>query len=78
MRQYEARQLKNAQLLQQRKQDAYQRSPRLKALAQKISAISVSRAKSMLDGDASSLSLLKKELQQLFEEKKKLLNELGW
>lgn len=78
MRQYEARQLTNAQILQQRKKDAYRRSPRLKALEEGISALSVSRARSLLDGDESALSLLKKELHQLFEEKKKLLNELGY
>lgn len=78
MRRYEARQMENQHILQQRIAEAYARSPRLKELEASISSVSVSRAKMLLNGDESALEKLKEELAQLFAEKKALLAKLGY
>lgn len=78
MRQYEAQQIENGRILQQRKKDAYRRCPRLKTLEESISSVSVSRAKMMLNGDDKAMSRLKEELSSLFSQKEKLMQEMGY
>lgn len=78
MRQYEARQIENRHIVQNRMQEAYERCPQLKELDAAISSVSVSRARRLLEGDDKSLDFLKHELKELTTQKKQLLNEMGY
>lgn len=78
MRNYEARQLKNQQLVNQRIQSVYARLPRLLEIDEAISSLSVSRARRLLEGDESALCSLKEELKVLIQEKNSLLAEHGY
>ncbi len=78
MRRYEARQLENQRILQERIRDAYLQCPRLKEVDDRISSVSLSRARLLLDGDTSALSALKSELGDLIQEKTRLLNHMGY
>lgn len=78
MRRYEARQLENQHIREQRIRDVYASCPRLKELEDTISSLSVSRARMLLDGDDTALSTLKDELNSLITEKHQLLNQLGY
>lgn len=78
MRRYEARQLQNQHILEERIRSAYASCPRLKELDDTIASLSISKAKLLLNGDASALSALKDELNGLIAEKHRLLNQLGY
>ena len=76
IRQYNATQLQNQRIRQQRLEETYEKSPALKELDASISRISVSQARKMLDGDESALADLKNQLALLKEKRKALLTEL--
>lgn len=78
MRRYEARQLENQHILEQRIRKVYAQCPRLKEVEDTISSLSVSRAKLLLNGDETALDTLKSEINGLITEKHRLLNELGY
>lgn len=78
MRRYEARQLENQHILEQRIREVYAQCPRLKDVEDTISSLSVSRAKLLLNGDETALDTLKSEINDLITEKHRLLNELGY
>lgn len=78
MRMYEQKQLDNEHQLQRRYKEAYERIPKLKELDDKISSLSLSRARCLLDGDENALSNLKAELSDLINEKKSTLISFGY
>lgn len=78
MRRYEARQLENQHILEQRIRQVHAQCPRLKEVEDTISSLSVSKAKLMLNGDERALDSLKTEIHKLIEEKHQLLNQLGY
>lgn len=78
MRRYEARQIQNRHIAQQRLAEAYRRAPRLKELEEAIASTAVSQAKLLLEGDEEALPRLKEELAALLEEKGRLLASLGY
>lgn len=78
MRQYEARQIENRHIVNQRIEEVYGKAPRLKNLDEAISTRSVARAKMLLNGDTSALDTLKKELKELIAQKEAILNDLGY
>lgn len=78
MRSYEARQLENRHIVNERMKSVYAKLPRLQEIDESISSLSVSRARRLLEGDESALSNLKKELNALIQEKNALLLEHGY
>ena len=78
MRIYEQRQLDNEYHLKLRYEEAYTNVPGLKELDHRISSLSLSRARCLLDGDETALFHLKSELSSLIAEKKKLLAASGY
>lgn len=73
MRTYEKRQLDNEHRLREHYEHAYAIIPELKELDDRISSLSISRARNLLDGDNLALGQLKQELSLLFSRKKELL-----
>lgn len=78
MRRYEERQLQNQRIVQQRKDEAYQRSPRLKELEDSIASLAIEKARLLLEGDEHALAQLHEELIALTDEKDDLLSQLGY
>lgn len=78
MRRYEAKQLENQRIAAERIKAVYRSLPRLQEIDESISSLSVAQAKKLMEGDASALSDLKKQLALLIEEKKSLLSENGY
>lgn len=77
MRGYQARQLHNKHIANERLQHAYKQVPRLKEIDEHIATISVSSARKMLNGDTLAIANLKKELAKLREEKSILFHQMG-
>lgn len=73
VRSYDARQLKNQRILEERIRNAYLKIPRLREIDSAIATCSVAQAKKMLDGDALALTQLKKQLAAYRTEKAELL-----
>lgn len=78
MRQYEAKQLENQHIVNERTQSVYAALPRLQEIDEAISSLSVSQARKLIEGDDSALSNLKKQLALLIDEKKSLLLQNGY
>lgn len=78
MRRYETRQLENQRSATQRRQDAYQKIPRLSQIDDEVSSLCVAQAKKLIDGDETALTHLHNRLKSLKEEKQKLLAEHGY
>lgn len=78
MRTYEQRQLDNEHLLRRHYEEAYSKVPMLLEADQEIASLSVSKAKALLEGDASALDSLKEQLHDLSSRKKRLLAEAGF
>ncbi len=78
MRTYELRQLDNEHRLREHYRNAYSHIPELKELDDKISSLSVSQAKKMLEGDSLALGQLKEHLALLISRKKELLRAGGF
>jgi DNA replication protein DnaC len=78
IREYEARQLNNQRILEDRRKEAYQKVPRLKEIEQAIASCSVRQAAKLLDGDEAALSELKAQIAAYRAEKKELLTASGF
>ncbi len=72
-RQYDARQLHNQHVLQERRAQIYQKYPRLRELEHLTAAASVRRAKELLDGNHTALKQLKQELNLYRAEREAIL-----
>lgn len=77
MRTYELRQFDNERNLRLRYDNAYQQSSRLREIDEQIAALSVSKARLLLEGDNSAMGQLKEQLSYLFLQKKEELRQLG-
>lgn len=78
MRGYDALQLKNSRIRQERLQEAYAKEPRLKELDDSIASCSVAQAHKYLDGQQSALMELKVQLAIIRQERQSLLKGLGY
>lgn len=78
MRIYEKKQLNNENRLRERFAEVYEAIPGLQSLDRSISELSVRQAHKLLDGDETSLSVLRDDLHLLFAKKKRLLAEAGY
>lgn len=78
IREYDARQLKNQHLLENRIKDAYARIPRLKEIDDAIASCSVAQAKRLLDGSTAAMDELRSQLAAYRSEKAALLAEGGF
>ena len=77
MRTYEQKQLDNEHQLREHYRQAYSFIPELEELDHSISAMSVQKARRLLDGDSQALSSLKEDLNSLIAQKKRLLQSHG-
>ena len=76
-RQYDARQLHNQRILQERKAQIYLKYPRLKELEALTASASVHHARHLLDGDETALSKLKQKLSNYRRERAAILASAG-
>ena len=78
MRTYEQRQLDNEHALRKRYETACSMIPKLPALDDAISSISIKQARLLLDGHEDALSKLKEEISRLSAQKQALLCSHGF
>lgn len=78
MRRYEKRQLYNRHLLEQRAEEVYAKIPSYQDIEEKISSVSVSQGKKLLNGDNNALNELKLIMNDLSMQKKLLLQKAGF
>lgn len=78
IRQYQATQLKNRHLQEERCRNAYLKFPELKKLDDAIAECSITQARKLLDGDTNALTELKEQLARLRSEKEVLLAKAGF
>lgn len=78
MRDYDKRQLHNRHLLDTRKDEVFQKIPRIKEIDALVASSAVEKARLYLNGDTSAVSSLKENLEALRSEKKQLLSEHGY
>ena len=79
IRQYNAKQIRNQHIVEDRKNEVYAKNARLKEIDDTISSCSVAQAKKLLLGDdAAALDELKKQIASLREEKSVILASLGY
>jgi len=78
MRGYQSRQLHNRHLTQERLEEVYTNVPQLKTINDTIASLSVEAARKKLEDDNLSYNLLKKKIEDLRSEKKKLLLSRGY
>ena len=78
IRRYEARQLENQHIVQERTTQLYDAIPRLAEIDTLISSISVRQAKKLIDGDETALTSLQDELAALRKEKQALMDAHGY
>ncbi len=76
-RQYDARQLRNRRIVEQRRAKLFAEHPRLKELEGLISSASVTQAKKLLDGDAGALQALHSQLEDYRAERERILSSIG-
>lgn len=78
IREYDARQLKNQHILEDRIQHAYAQIPRLKEIDDAIASCSVAQARRLLDGDDAALATLRGQIAAYRREKAALLEAHGF
>lgn len=79
IREYNAKQLRNQHIVDERKKEVYKNCPRLAEIDRLISSYSVNQAKKLLlSGDNNAISDLKKQLAEYKSERKKLLKDSGY
>lgn len=78
MRGYDARQLKNKRILDERIRLAYLKEPRLEEIDHAISSCSIASARRLLEGDSAALSSLHAEISAFRKERESLLSKLGY
>lgn len=78
IREYDARQLRNQHLLEERTKDAYDKIPQLKEIDDAIASCSVDAARRLLDGDKTAPDSLKQRIADYRAKKSALLTENGF
>ncbi len=77
-RSYDARQLRNQRILEERTKEAYEKLPRLKEIDDAIASCSIAQARRLLDGDPAALAALHGQLDVYRMEKAALLKANGY
>lgn len=78
MRHYEAKQLENQRIINERTKAVYSSLPRLQEIDATISSLSVAQAKKLIEGYSAALTELKEQLCLLIQEKSALLTAHGY
>ena len=78
LRSYDAKQLRNKDILEARTKEAYRRSPELLEIDHSIAEYSVNSARKLFDGDAAAIDNLKQQLAILRARKAQILENLGY
>ena len=78
IREYNARQIKNQHLVDERMKEVYSKDERLQAIDDKISSCSLSQARKLLNGDLAALSVLRSQLSDFRQQRLDILKELGY
>ena len=77
LREYNAKQIRNQHLAENRKKEVYARDARLKEIDDAISSCSVTQARKLLNGDRAALTALREEIKAYREERLHILERLG-
>lgn len=77
IREYDARQIRNRHVLEDRIRKAYLKYPHLKEIDDAIAACSVNQARKLLDGDSNALPELKEKIRGFRQEREALLLGAG-
>lgn len=77
MRQYDAKQSRNRELVRKKQEELYARDPRFAEIEKKIGEVSLAQAKKLLAGDDKALVQLKAQLAELAREREVLYSDLG-
>lgn len=78
MREYNQKQMRNHQIVMQRREELYRKIPALEQLDETMRSSSVSCARRLLDGDAAAADQLRQELKDLREERSSLITGAGF
>ena len=78
MREYSRKQAENRRLLEEHRQEAYDRIPRLREIDSKVASLSAAKARSMISGLDRSLEDLKAAISLLAQEREALLALNGY
>lgn len=78
MRMYEQRKFHTRDIAEARKEEIYAKIPEVREIEDQISSLSVSRARHLLEGDATALTSLKDELRALGKRKSQLIQQAGY
>ena len=78
MREYNRRQSQVQHDLEERRREAFIRVPRLLEIDQEVAALSARKARSLLQGESSTVEDLKKDVADLASERRKLLQSNGF
>ncbi|MBR4719481.1 MAG: ATP-binding protein [Lachnospiraceae bacterium] len=78
MRTYEDNQNRNRHLVEQRREEVYEKIPEYKALDSMIADISLEQGRKLIAGDVSALASLRDKMKGITERKKELLSSGGF
>jgi len=78
MREYSRRQAQVRRELEQRRQEAFRKTPRLAEIDREVASLSAQRARSLLQNGTGSVADLKKEVAALADERRALLQGNGF
>ena len=78
IREYNAKQIKNQHMVDDRMKEVYGKDHRLKSIDDKISSCSLSQARKLLNGDITALSTVRSQLTDFRQQRLDILKELGY
>ncbi|MCC8163510.1 MAG: ATP-binding protein [Lachnospiraceae bacterium] len=78
MREYDRRQYRHYREQLARTDEIYARFPRIREIQEEVSACSVQKAEQLFDGDSLALQTLREQLNDLQQEREKILTEAGY
>ena len=78
IREYNAKQIKNQHMVDDRMKEVYGKDHRLKSIDDKISSCSLSQARKLLNGDITALATLRSQLTDFRQPRLDILKELGY
>lgn len=78
IREYNAKQIRNQHMADDRMREVYGKDHRLKAIDDKISSCSLAQARKLLNGDETALSKLRSQLSEFRRQRLSILKELGY
>ena len=72
IREYNAKQIKNQHMVDDRMKEVYGKDHRLKSIDDKISSCSLSQARKLLNGDITALATLRSQLTDFRQQRRRL------